>query len=237
MKWKCERSEVILADEHGRDNIGDVELALDENGKFLGLRLHMLASIGAYIASDRQLLTPFGQIITLSGVYAIPAAHVTIDAVLSNTNPTAPYRGAGRPEAIYLMERIIEVAASELGIDPIELRRRNIIQPEKMPYKAPLGPLYDCGEFARNMEIALQAADYAGFAARQAASRAAAARSCCWAPRRTARATRRRSSRFCTRRSASIRTTCISSTATPIGWRSAWDRTARARWSWAAPPW
>jgi carbon-monoxide dehydrogenase large subunit len=172
VKWKCERSEVILADEHGRDNIGDVELALDADGKFLGLRLHMLASIGAYIASDRQLLTPFGQIITLSGVYAIPAAHVTIDAVLSNTNPTAPYRGAGRPEAIYLMERIIEVAARELGIDPIELRRRNIIQPQAMPYKAPLGPLYDCGEFARNMEIALEASDYAGFAARQAASRA-----------------------------------------------------------------
>jgi carbon-monoxide dehydrogenase large subunit len=173
VKWKCERSEVILADEHGRDNIGDVELALDANGKFLGLRLHMLASIGAYVGSDRQLLTPFGQIITLSGVYAIPAAHVTIDAVLSNTNPTAPYRGAGRPEAIYLMERIIEVAARELGIDPIELRRRNIIQPPAMPYKAPLGPLYDCGEFARNMEIALEASDYAGFAARQAASRAA----------------------------------------------------------------
>jgi carbon-monoxide dehydrogenase large subunit len=173
VKWKCERSEVILADEHGRDNIGDVELALDANGKFLGLRLHMLASIGAYIASDRQLLTPFGQIVTLSGVYAIPAAHVTIDAVLSNTNPTAPYRGAGRPEAIYLMERIIEVAARELRIDPIELRRRNIIQPQAMPYKAPLGPLYDCGEFARNMEIALQASDHAGFAARQAASRAA----------------------------------------------------------------
>jgi carbon-monoxide dehydrogenase large subunit len=172
VKWKCERSEVILADEHGRDNIGDVELALDANGKFLGLRLHMLASIGAYVGSDRQLLTPFGQIITLSGVYAIPAAHVTIDAVLSNTNPTAPYRGAGRPEAIYLMERIIEVAARELGIDPIELRRRNIIQPRAMPYKAPLGPLYDCGEFARNMEIALEASDYAGFAARQAASRA-----------------------------------------------------------------
>src|SRR6202161_4461444 len=88
IKWKCERSEVILADEHGRDNIGEIELALDSNGKFLGLRLKMLASIGAYIASDRQLLTPFGMIVTVSGVYAIPTAHVTIDAVLSNTNPT-----------------------------------------------------------------------------------------------------------------------------------------------------
>ncbi len=170
VKWKCERSEVILADEHGRDNIGEIELALDGNGKFLGLRLHMLASIGAYIASDRQLLTPFGMIVTLSGVYAIPTAHVTIDAVLSNTNPTAPYRGAGRPEAIYLIERIIEAAALELGVDPIELRRRNIVQPEAMPYRAPLGPIYDCGEFAKNMEMALEASDYAGFDTRREAS-------------------------------------------------------------------
>jgi carbon-monoxide dehydrogenase large subunit len=173
VKWKCERSEVIMADEHGRDNIGEIELALDNQGKFLGLRLHMLASIGAYIASDRQLLTPFGMIVTLSGVYDIPTAYVTIDAVLSNTNPTAPYRGAGRPEAIYLMERIIEAAARELGIDPIELRRRNIIKPTAMPYRTPLGPVYDCGEFAKNMEIALEAFDYAGFEARRAASRAA----------------------------------------------------------------
>jgi carbon-monoxide dehydrogenase large subunit len=170
VKWKCERSEVILADEHGRDNIGEIELALDGNGKFLGLRLKMLASIGAYIASDRQLLTPFGQIVTVSGVYDIPTAYVTIDAVLSNTNPTAPYRGAGRPEAIYLMERIIEVAAREIGVDPIELRRRNVVQPGAMPYKAPLGPIYDCGEFAKNMEIALEASDFEGFSARQAAS-------------------------------------------------------------------
>ena len=173
VKWRCERSEVILADEHGRDNVGDIELALDKDGKFLALRLHMLASIGAYIASDRQLLTPFGQIGTVTGVYDIPAAHVSIDAVLSNTSPTAPYRGAGRPEAIYLIERIIEVAARELGIDPIELRRRNIIPQAKLPYRAPLGPFYDCGEFEKNMGLALEAADYAGFAARREASRAA----------------------------------------------------------------
>jgi carbon-monoxide dehydrogenase large subunit len=173
VKWKCERSEVVLADEHGRDNVGEIELALDGDGRFLGVRLRMLASIGAYIASDRQLLTPFGQIITLTGVYDIPAAHVTIDAVLSNTNPTAPYRGAGRPEAMYLIERIIEDAARELGIDRIELRRRNVIRPERMPYKAPLGPHYDCGAFGKNMDIALEASDYAGFAARRDASRVA----------------------------------------------------------------
>ncbi len=172
VKWRCERSEVILADEHGRDNVGTIELAFDANAKIIGLRLHMLASIGAYIASDRQLLTPFGQIGTVVGMYDIPAACVTIDAVLSNTSPTAPYRGAGRPEASYLIERAMEAAARELNIDPIELRRRNLIPQAKMPYKTALGPFYDCGEFSRNMEMALEAADHAGFAARREASRA-----------------------------------------------------------------
>ena len=136
----------------------------------------MLANLGAYIASDRQLLTPFGQISTVVGVYDIPAAYVTIDAVLSNTSPTAPYRGAGRPEASYLIERMIEAAARELRIDPIELRRRNLIQPTALPYRTPLGPFYDCGDFARNMELAMQHSDYAGFAARREASKP---RACC----------------------------------------------------------
>jgi aerobic carbon-monoxide dehydrogenase large subunit len=171
VKWSCERSEVILADEHGRDNIGEIELAFDDHAKILGLRLHMIANIGAYIASDRQLLTPFGMIGTVVGVYDIPAAYVAIDAVLSNTSPTAPYRGAGRPEAIYLIERAIEDAAGELNIDPIELRRRNIISRDAMPYQTALGPNYDCGEFAANMETALAAADYAGFAARREETR------------------------------------------------------------------
>ncbi|HET7884001.1 MAG TPA: xanthine dehydrogenase family protein molybdopterin-binding subunit [Acetobacteraceae bacterium] len=171
VKWRCERSEVILADEHGRDNVGTIELAFDAGARIIGLRLHMLASIGAYIASDRQLLTPFGQIGTVVGVYDIPAAYVTIDAVLSNTSPTAPYRGAGRPEASYLIERVIEDAARELDIDPIELRQRNVIPDAKMPYKTALGPFYDCGQFSRNMELALEAFDRAGFAARREASR------------------------------------------------------------------
>ncbi len=171
VKWSCERSEVILADEHGRDNIGEIELAFDDNAKIVGLRLHMLANVGAYIASDRQLLTPFGMIGTVVGVYDIPAAYVSIDAVLSNTSPTAPYRGAGRPEAIYLVERAIEDSARELNLDPIELRRRNIISPAAMPYQTALGPNYDCGEFAKNMETALAAADHQGFAARREASK------------------------------------------------------------------
>jgi carbon-monoxide dehydrogenase large subunit len=172
VKWRCERSEVLLADEHGRDNIGTIELAFDDGGRILGLRLHMLANIGAYVGSNRQFLTPFGQIGTVTGVYDVPAAYVSIDAVLSNTSPTAPYRGAGRPEAAYLIERAMQDAAAELGIDPIELRRRNIIKPAVMPYRAPLGPFYDCGEFEKNMDIALQASGYAGFPARREQSRA-----------------------------------------------------------------
>lgn len=172
VKWRCERSEAVMVDEHGRDNIAEVELALDANGKFLGIRAHLLANIGAYVSSDRQLLTPFTQIQTLTGVYDIKACHVTIDAVLSNTNPTAPYRGAGRPEAAYFLERVIEAAAEEMGIDPIELRRRNCIAESQIPYKAPLGPLYDSGQFEKNMDLALEAAGYAGFAGREAATRA-----------------------------------------------------------------
>ena len=172
VKWKCERSEALLADEHGRDNVGTIDLAFDGDARIIGLRVHMLASIGAYVGSDRQFLTPFGQIGTVVGVYDIPAAHVRIDAVLSNTSPTAPYRGAGRPEATYLIERAIEAAAKELQLDPIELRRRNIIKPARMPFKSPLGPFYDCGEFEKNMDMALQAADYAGFASRREQARA-----------------------------------------------------------------
>jgi carbon-monoxide dehydrogenase large subunit len=172
VKWTCERSEVLLADEHARDNIGEIALAFDQDGIILGLRLDMLANIGAYIASDRQLLTPFGMIGTVVGVYRVPTAYVAIKAVLSNTSPTAPYRGAGRPEASYLIERALEAAADELGIDAIELRRRNTIPADAMPFQSPLGPHYDCGDFPKNLAMALDAADHAGFAARQAQSRA-----------------------------------------------------------------
>jgi carbon-monoxide dehydrogenase large subunit len=167
VKWRCERSETLLADEHGRDNTGTIELAFDEQGRILALKLRMLASIGAYVGSDRQFLTPFGMIGTVVGVYDIPAAYVRIDAVLSNTSPTAPYRGAGRPEASYLIERALDDAAGELGIDRIELRRRNIIAPTRLPFRSPLGPVYDSGRFEQNMDMALAAADWAGFAARR----------------------------------------------------------------------
>jgi carbon-monoxide dehydrogenase large subunit len=166
VKWTCERSETVMADEHGRDNIGEIELALDKDNKFVALRLNMLANIGAYVGSDRNLLSPFGMIVTVLGVYRIPTAYINVVGVLSNTNPTAPYRGAGRPEAIYLIERLIDDAARELGVDRIELRRKNILPESALPYQSPVGPYYDCGQFEKNMDMAIELADMAGFKAR-----------------------------------------------------------------------
>jgi carbon-monoxide dehydrogenase large subunit len=168
VKWTCDRSEAILADEHARDNVSDAELALDKDGRFLGLRVRTLASVGAYISSDRNLLATFGNVHTLSGVYAIPAAHVHVTCVLSNKSATAPYRGAGRPEAIYIIERLIDDAARECGFDRVELRRKNLIPASAMPYKNAFGITYDCGEFAQNQDAVLKLADFAGFPARRA---------------------------------------------------------------------
>src|SRR6185503_10066361 len=171
VKWTCPRSETIMADEHARDNVTEAELALDAEGRFLGLRVSTLANVGAYVSSDRNLLATFSNVGTLVGVYTIPAAHVEVLAVMTNTNSTAPYRGAGRPEATYVIERLIEDAGRELHRDPVELRRRNLIPFEAMPYKNALGLTYDCGNFGKGMEEALALADYGGFAARREQSR------------------------------------------------------------------
>ncbi len=172
VKWTCERRDAILADEHARDNVSEAELALDAEGRFLALRVRTLANVGAYVSSDRNLLATFSNVFTLVGVYAFPAAHVQVTSVLTNTNSTAPYRGAGRPEATYVIERLIDDAARELGADPVALRSRNLIPSSAMPYRTPLGMTYDCGEFAKSMEAAVKLADVAGFAARSQASRA-----------------------------------------------------------------
>src|SRR5207248_9592107 len=111
VKWSCERSEAILADEHARDNISEAELAVDNNGKFIGLRVRTFAHVGAYISSERNLLATFGNVGTLTGVYDIPAAYVAVLAVIANANGTAPYRRAGRPEATYVIERLIDDTA------------------------------------------------------------------------------------------------------------------------------
>ncbi len=171
VKWCCERSEAVMADEHGRDNIGEIELALDKDNKFTALRLNMIANIGAYVGSDRNLLSPFGMIGTVLGVYLIPKAYINVVGVLSNTNPTAPYRGAGRPEAIYLIERLVDDLARELGVDRVELRRKNMLPESALPYQSPVGPYYDCGEFEKNLDMAIKLADVAGFEARKERSK------------------------------------------------------------------
>jgi carbon-monoxide dehydrogenase large subunit len=171
VKWIAERSECFLSDDHCRDNVTDVELALDKDGHFLGLRVKTLCNLGAYLSADSNLLPTFSNLGTLAGVYKTPAIHVSVLGVFTNTTATAPYRGAGRPEACYVIEGIIDRAARELGIDRVELRRRNLIPPSAMPFKTGLVYTYDCGEFEATMDEALEIADCKNFEARRAESK------------------------------------------------------------------
>jgi aerobic carbon-monoxide dehydrogenase large subunit len=167
VKWTSDRREGFVTDEHGRDNVSTAELGLDANGKFLALRVAINLNIGAYL-TPRSAGPGTNNVGGLAGVYTTPAIHVQTTGVFSNTTPTGPYRGAGRPEATYAIERIIDVAARELKIDPIELRRRNLIPSSAMPFKTGLVFTYDCGEFGRGMDLALGLADRAGFEKRRA---------------------------------------------------------------------
>ena len=170
VKWTADRREGFLSDEHGRDNVSSVELALDAGGKFLGMRVDLKVDIGAYL-TQRSAGPATNNVGGVAGVYTTPAIHLTSTGVFTNTTPTGPYRGAGRPEATYAIERVIDVAARELGLDPIELRRRNLIPASAMPFKTGLVFTYDCGDFGRIMEMALDAADHAGFEKRRAEAR------------------------------------------------------------------
>ena len=172
VKWTGDRSEAHLADDHGRDQVLDAELALDAEGRFLALKVRVVAAMGAYLSFFGPF-PPFTNLGGLAGVYRTPAICADVHAVFTNTTPTAPYRGAGRPEAALAIEYAIDHAARELGIDRIELRRRNLIPPEAMPFQTGLSYRYDCGEFERNMDEALAAIDLGGFASRRAATEAA----------------------------------------------------------------
>jgi carbon-monoxide dehydrogenase large subunit len=171
VKWISTRSESFLCDSQARDNFTDAELALDADGNFLAVRAKVIANLGAYLQVGSQSFTT--NIGTLAGVYKTPALHTDITAVFTNTNPVRPYRGNGRPEAAYVIERLVDLAADDLGIDPAELRRRNTIPPDAMPYKTALTFTYDCGEFEKNMDTALAMADLQTFPARRAQSRKA----------------------------------------------------------------
>ena len=155
VKWIADRSESFLADEHCRDNITEAELALDKNGKFLAIRVKNYCNIGAYNASDRAGGPPTNNIGVLAGTYTFPAGHVEVNGTFTNTMLTGPYRGAGRPEAAYVLETLVDLAARKLGIDPAELRRRNMIPKEAMPFKTALVYTYDCGDFGKNLEDCL----------------------------------------------------------------------------------
>ncbi len=172
VKWTSERSDAFMTDTQGRDNVTRLELALDDELRFLGLSVTNIANMGAYLSNFAPEIPTGSGAVMYSGVYAIPAIHVGVKGVFTNTVPVDAYRGAGRPEAAYAIERLIDYAAHRLGVGADELRRRNFIKPNAMPYATPLGLVYDSGDFARNMQDALAAADVAGFSARQAAARA-----------------------------------------------------------------
>ncbi len=164
--WAGERGESFLSDFHARDNYSTTTLGLDEKGNFLALKVETTANLGAYI-SPMGLHVPTNNLGGLAGVYRTPHIHARVTGVFSNTPPTAPYRGAGRPEATYAIERVIDLAARQCGFDPVELRRRNLIAPDQMPYNTKFMFTYDSGEFERNMDDALELAEWKGFAERR----------------------------------------------------------------------
>jgi carbon-monoxide dehydrogenase large subunit len=165
--WMSSRSEVFLTDNQARDIYSEVELALDDKGKFLALRLRNVANLGAYVGPVGANIPTVNFTRCLPGMYDIKHIDVATKCAFTNTIPTAPYRGAGRPEASYAIERVVDEAARVTGIDPIRLRRRNLIKKSAMPYKTAVGNTYDSGDFEPMLEKALQLADYDGFKARR----------------------------------------------------------------------
>ena len=172
VKWTGERMEHFMADAHGRDNITTAELALDENHKILGLKIDVLASMGAYLHEFAPYIPYVGTSMS-TGLYDVPALAVTATGIYSNIVPTDAYRGAGRPEAAYLIERLIEKAGLETGLGSDEIRRRNFVPSEMLPYTTATGRMYDTGDFTGHMEKAMEEADWAGFKARREQSAAA----------------------------------------------------------------
>ncbi|HWE78966.1 MAG TPA: xanthine dehydrogenase family protein molybdopterin-binding subunit [Pseudolabrys sp.] len=168
VKWISTRTEAFLADAQARDNVTEAEMALDKDGVMLGFRVKTIAAIGAYLQTAMPAFVFNAG--SLAGTYKTPAMHVDISAVFTHTNPIRPYRGNGRPEAGFVIERMVDCAADQLGIDPTELRRKNYVPPSAMPYKTPLLFTWDCGEFEKNMDLAMTLADMKGFKARKAES-------------------------------------------------------------------
>ncbi len=172
VKWTDDRSGSFLSDQHGRDHDFDAELALDKDGTFLAVRLVGYANLGGYLSNVGAAMGALGVTRNLAAIYRTPLISVSTKVCFTHTSPIGAYRGAGRPEANYFMERLIDTAAREMGIDQIEMRKRNHIKPEEMPYKTASGTVYDSGEFSILLDKALKLADVGGFAGRKAESKA-----------------------------------------------------------------
>lgn len=170
VKWTGDRSEAFLSDAHGRDHISKAQVAMDKSGNFLGLRVHTTANIGAYMSTFSSSVPTYLYGTLLSGQYNIPAIYVEVDAVYTNTAPVDAYRGAGRPEATYLLERLVNKAAVVAGLSPVEIRRRNFIT--KFPHETPVIMTYDIGDYGASLDLALELADYDGMSARREKAKA-----------------------------------------------------------------
>jgi carbon-monoxide dehydrogenase large subunit len=176
LRWTCERGELSQSDSHARDLVARAELALDAHGKFLAVRVKAQANYGAYVSMFAPTIPTTGLAKVISGLYRIPAIRIDFDCAFSNTVPVDAIRGAGKPEALFLLERLVDLAAHETGRSPVELRRLNLLKAEEMPYAAASGYTYDAADCVRLFETALKAADEPGFAERRARSEAAGKR-------------------------------------------------------------
>ncbi|MBE9604824.1 xanthine dehydrogenase family protein molybdopterin-binding subunit [Acetobacteraceae bacterium H6797] len=172
VKWTAERTESFLSDAHGRDHVSHAELALDAEGNFLGLRVKTLANMGAYLSTFAPAIPTYLYATLLAGVYRTPVIHVEVKAIFTHTVPVDAYRGAGRPEATYLLERLVDVAAGATGFDRIELRRRNFIPTDAFPYQTPVALQYDSGDYFSTLSEAMKASGWDGFEQRRAEARA-----------------------------------------------------------------
>ncbi len=172
VKWTAERSESFTSDAHGRDHVTHAQLAMDENGKFLALKVETTANMGAYLSSFATSVPTYLYATLLAGQYTTPVIYANVKSAFTNTAPVDAYRGAGRPEATYVVERLVEVAAREMKLDPAEIRRRNFIQPDQFPYQTPVALQYDIGNYGASLDKALEMIDYKGYPARKAASQA-----------------------------------------------------------------
>jgi len=171
VRWQAERTELFLAEHHGRDHESDCALALDADGRILALQADVLANMGAYLSYFGPAIATHTGNRVATGVYHVPALHIRVRCILTNTVPTGPYRGAGRPEAIYRLERLLDIAAAEIGMDPVELRQRNLVPRHAMPYRTAAGATYDSGDFNEVLDSAVRSADWADFPKRRAAAR------------------------------------------------------------------